>query len=191
MMTVREVAAMREVETKYGIAWLQHSRIGFHVGLRSRVGLHISVLGAEKFFGALARQILHNVSEFTTPVIAFARISFGVFIREHRAHGFQHCFADEVLRGDQLQALVLPPDFVVYRVRHLRSTSNSGADILFAVFISYSPKHSDHSFSGKPRLYTSASSSSICLSGDCSGVNPNCAYSPCASRVTKLQRRRF
>src|SRR5437667_4543770 len=101
MMTVREVAAMREVETKYGIAWLQHSRICFHVGLRSSVGLHISVLGAKEFFCPLACQIFNDICKLTAPVIALSGISLGILIREHRTHSFQHSFADEVFGCDQ------------------------------------------------------------------------------------------
>src|SRR5437660_11445680 len=138
MMTVREVAAMREVETKYGIAWLQHGRIGFHVGLRSCVGLHISVLGAKEFVCPLACQIFYDICKLTAPVIAFTRISFGVLIREYRAHGFQHRLANEVFGCDQLETFTLAPDLVVDRVRHLRvclteRERHSGCGFHFAI----------------------------------------------------------
>ena len=60
---------------------------------------------------ALARAIasaFDDVDELAAAVVALARIAFGVLVGQHRAGGFEHGAADEVLRGDQLEAVVLP-----------------------------------------------------------------------------------
>ena len=47
MMPVRKVAAVSQIQSKNCVAGLQHRCIGLHVGLRSGVGLHVGVFGAE------------------------------------------------------------------------------------------------------------------------------------------------
>src|SRR5215469_3754114 len=75
--------------------------------------LHVSMFGAKQLPGALASQLLHLIGELAAAVIALAGIAFRVFVGEHRAHGFEHGFADKILRGDQLQSFMLAADFVV------------------------------------------------------------------------------
>ena len=113
MMPVREVAAVRQVQAENRVAGLQHRRVGFHVGLRSGMRLHVGVLGAEELLGAVAGQVLDDVGELAAAVVALAGIALGILVGEHRARGFEHGFADEVLRGDQFQAFVLAAGFVV------------------------------------------------------------------------------
>ena len=74
--------------------------------------LHVGVLGSEELLGAIARQVLDHVGELASAVIAFAGIAFGILVGEHRAGGFEHGFADEVLGGDQLEPFVLTALFV-------------------------------------------------------------------------------
>ena len=119
VMPVSEVSAMRQVQTENGVAGLQHCGVGFHVGLRSGVRLHVGVFRPEELLGAFARQILDDVGELAAAVVTLAGIAFGVLVGEHRAHGFEHGFADEVFRGDQFQAFVLAADFVVDGGGHL------------------------------------------------------------------------
>ena len=47
MMAVREVTAMRQIQSENGVARLQHCGIGLHVRLRSGMRLHVGMLGAE------------------------------------------------------------------------------------------------------------------------------------------------
>ncbi len=118
-MTVREVSAMRQVQSENGVARLNDRGVSSHVGGRTRVRLHVGVLGAEELLGAIARQVLHHVGELASAVIALAGIALGVLVGEDRAGGFQHGFADKVLRGDQLQAFVLATFFVLDGLRDL------------------------------------------------------------------------
>ena len=119
-MAVREVPAMREVQSENGVAGLDDRGVGGHVGGGSRVRLHVGVLGAEELLGAVARQVLHHVGEFASTVIALAGIAFGILVGEDRAGRFQHGLADKILRGDQLQAFVLAALFVLNRLRDVR-----------------------------------------------------------------------
>ena len=99
---------------------LHHRHVGRHVGGRAGVRLHVRVLGAEQLLGAIARQVLHHVGELAPAVIALAGIALGVLVGEDRARGLQHRFADKVLRGNQLQPLVLAALFVFDGLRDLR-----------------------------------------------------------------------
>ena len=81
--------------------------------------LHVGVLGAEELLGAVARQVLDHVGELASAVVALAGIALGVLVGEDRAGGFQHGFADKVLRGDQLQTFVLAALFVLDGLRDL------------------------------------------------------------------------
>ena len=120
MMAVRKMTAVREIQAENSIAGLQDGSIGFHVRLRSGVRLHVGVLGAEQLLGAVASEVLDDVGELAATVVALAGISLGVFIREDGARGFEHGFADEVLRGNQFEAFVLAASFVVDRSGDLR-----------------------------------------------------------------------
>ena len=78
------------------------------------------MLGAEELLGAVARQVLHHVGELASAVITLAGIALGVFVGEDRARRLEHGFADKVLRGDQLQPLVLAALFVFDGLRDFR-----------------------------------------------------------------------
>src|SRR5262249_53111043 len=62
--------------------------------------------------GARDRRTFHDVDELTSAVIALTRIPFGVLVREYGTSRFEYRSADEVFRGDELEAVVLAMDFV-------------------------------------------------------------------------------
>src|ERR1700704_3432056 len=82
--------------------------------------LHVDTLGAEKFFGPLACQLLHHVGKFTSAVIPFTWISFRILVRKYRSSSLKYRFADKVLRGNQLQPFMLAACLVVDGVSNLR-----------------------------------------------------------------------
>ena len=47
---MRQVTAVRKIHSEHRVARLHHGRVGFFVGLRSGVRLHVDVLGLEQFF---------------------------------------------------------------------------------------------------------------------------------------------
>ena len=55
---------------------------------------------------------LGDVDEFAAAVVALAGIALGVLVRHHRAGGFEHGAADEVLGGDQLESRILAVELV-------------------------------------------------------------------------------
>ena len=69
--------------------------------------LHVRVLGAEKLFGAVARQVLHHVGELAAAVIALAWIAFGILVRENASGRLQNGFGREVLARDQFELRIL------------------------------------------------------------------------------------
>ena len=111
-VAVRQVAAVREVHAEHRVARLQQREVHRHVRLRARVRLDVGVVGAEERLRAGDRGPLGHVDELAAAVVALARIAFGVLVGHHRAGGFEHGAADEVLRRDELEAAVLAVQLV-------------------------------------------------------------------------------
>ena len=111
-MPVRQVAAVGEVHAEDGVAWLEQREVHRHVRLRAGMRLDVGVFGAENLLRARNRQRLGDVDELATAVVPLAGVAFGVLVGQHRSGGVEHGLADEVLRGDELQAGVLAVHFV-------------------------------------------------------------------------------
>lgn len=75
---MRQVPAVRELHAEHGIAGLEEGQVHGQVGRRSRVRLHIGVLGAEQGLGALDGQALDLVDDLLALVVARAGIAFGI-----------------------------------------------------------------------------------------------------------------
>ena len=111
--------------------------------------LHVGVLGAEELLGAVAGQVLDHVGELAAAVVAPSGIALGVLVGEHRAHGLQHGLADEVLRGDQLQAFVLAALFMgdglgnlgIHFAEGARHACRSSGRLLFGEYLLYTEGH--------------------------------------------------
>ena len=111
-MAVREVAAVREVHAEHRVAGLEQRQIDAHVGLGAGVRLHVGVLGAEQRLGATDGERFDDVDELAAAVVTLAGIALGVLVGQDRAGGFENRGADEVFRGDQFEARLLPSGFV-------------------------------------------------------------------------------
>ena len=111
---------MSQVHAKIAITWFQHREVNRHVGLGAGVRLHVGMIGAEQFFGAGDRQRFDFVDEFTAAVISLARITFGIFVGHHRALGFEHRFANDVLRRDEFEIPLQAAGFPLNRGEDLR-----------------------------------------------------------------------
>ncbi len=101
------MAAVRQVHPHDRVARLEDGEVDGHVGLRAGVRLHICVLGAEELFGALDGDGLDDVRRSAAAVVAFSGIPLGVLVREDGAHGREHGRRNVVLRGDELERVVL------------------------------------------------------------------------------------
>ena len=117
---VREVAAVIEAHAEYRIAWLHEREVGRRVGLRTGVGLHVGVVGAEQLLGAVDRQLLGDVDVLAAAVVALAGIAFGVLVGQHRALGLEHARTGIVLGGDELDVLLLAAALTRQGARQLR-----------------------------------------------------------------------
>ena len=102
-----EVAAHVEAHREDGVAGLEHRRVDREVGRRAGVGLDVCVVGAKELLRAGDRDAFDRVVVDAAAVVALAGIALGVFVGEDRALGLKHGAADEVLRGDKLEALFL------------------------------------------------------------------------------------
>src|SRR5581483_6840118 len=112
-MPMREVAAVRQVHAEDGVAGLEQREVHRHVRLRARMRLHVGMLGAEQCLRPRDGGALDDVDVLAAAVIAATRVAFGVFVREHRTGGFEDRTADEVLRRDQFETVILPVQFVL------------------------------------------------------------------------------
>ncbi len=101
-----------EIERQHRVPNLHHRHVGSHVRLASGMGLDVGMIRAKQGLRPIDRQLLGDVDELAATVVALSRISFGVLVGEWRTHRFEHCRADEVLGGDQLDPLLLAPGFV-------------------------------------------------------------------------------
>ncbi|EAU64874.1 conserved hypothetical protein [Stigmatella aurantiaca DW4/3-1] len=104
---VGEVAARVEVQGQEGVPRLHQGHVGGHVGLAAGVGLDVGGLGPEQIPGALDRQRLRHVDHLAPAVVALAGVALGVLVRQRGTHCLEHGGADEVLRGNQLDAFLL------------------------------------------------------------------------------------
>ena len=62
---------------------------------------------AARLLGALDREALDHVGRRAALVVAAARIAFRIFVGEDRALRFEHRAADDILRRDQLDLVLL------------------------------------------------------------------------------------
>ena len=65
--------------------------------------LNVDMFAAEDLFGAFARDVFGNINELATAIVTLRRITFGVLVRKHRPHRFEHGFRYEILRSDHLK----------------------------------------------------------------------------------------
>ena len=77
------------------------------------MGLHIGEGAIEQALGAVDGELLDHVDILAAAVIALARIAFGIFVGEQRAGGVEHGLRDDVLRGDQLDLVLLAVQLVL------------------------------------------------------------------------------
>ncbi len=79
-MPVRQMPAMREIHAENRIAILNRGEIDTHVCPRAAMRLHVRVIGAEQFLGAIDRGLLDHVSVFTAAIVTLAGVAFGVLV---------------------------------------------------------------------------------------------------------------
>ena len=102
-----QVSAVIQAHTHDRVAQLAKGLVDSIIGLGAGVRLNIGKLGAEQLLGPLDGDIFHHVHALTAAVIPFAGIAFGILVGKNSAGRRQNSGADDVLRGDQLDVLLL------------------------------------------------------------------------------------
>ena len=77
------------------------------VGLCPRMWLHVGVFRSEQFLHPLDGQSFHLIDNLAAAIVAFAGISFSIFVREIGAHGLHDFITYEIFRSDKLHAFQL------------------------------------------------------------------------------------
>ena len=108
---VGQVAAGGEAHAQDRVARLQQGEEHRLVGLRAGMRLHVGERAGEQLLRPIDRQLLGHIDIHAAAVVAPARIALGVFVGQHRALRLQHRGGDDVLAGDQLDAVLLADQF--------------------------------------------------------------------------------
>jgi len=118
-VAVRQVPAMRQGHAQHRVTGTERGHVHGDVRGSAGVGLHVGVLRAEEFLGAIDGQLFHLVGIFAPAVIAPAGIALGVFVGEDGAHGFQDGFRDKIFGGDEFKAGGLTHGFLAQQFADL------------------------------------------------------------------------
>jgi hypothetical protein len=124
---VREVAAVGEREPQDRVARRQQRVVDRRVGLRARVRLDVGVLCAEERLGAIDRQLLGDVDELASAVVALARVALGVLVGQDASLALEDRLRHEVLGGDHLERPLLALELVLEDLGDLGIDVGEGA----------------------------------------------------------------
>ena len=91
--------------------------------------LDIGEAAAEQLAGAIDRQRLDGVGEFGAAVVAAIGQPLDGLVGQHRALRFEHEARDDVLRRDQLDAVLLAPQLAANGRGELGVGLEAGAEI--------------------------------------------------------------
>ena len=81
--------------------------------------LDIGEAAVEQLLGAFDRQRFGDVDILTAAIVAPARIALGIFVGQHRALGLENGARHDVLRGDQLDLMLLAGELLGDRAGEL------------------------------------------------------------------------
>ena len=109
---------MSQIEAHELVTRLEACHEDSHVGLSARVGLYVNVLSTEDLFEALDGEILALVNTLATTVVAVSRITLGILVGQATAHGLHDLFTDEVLTGNEFNAVLLTQMFALDNVKN-------------------------------------------------------------------------
>ncbi len=92
-----QVTAMAQVEAEELVAWLQACHEHSHIGLRSRMRLHVGPLRSKKLLKPLYSQSLCLVNHLAAAIVTVPGIAFCILVGEARPHSLHHLVTDEIL----------------------------------------------------------------------------------------------
>ncbi len=108
---VGKMPAGRQVQPHEGVARLHQGHEDGRVRRCPGVRLDIREAASKQLGDALNRQILRDIHELAAPVITPPRQPFRILVGQHRALGFQHGPADDVLGRNQFDFVALAAQF--------------------------------------------------------------------------------
>ena len=111
--TMGQVTTSRQRHAENGITRLEQGQEHALIGLGAGMRLNIGPAAVEQLLGAFDRQLFGEVNILTTTVIAAAGIALSVFVGQHGTLSLKHCAGHDVFRGNQLNAVTLPCQFVI------------------------------------------------------------------------------
>ena len=109
-----QMPARCEVHAKDGIPRLKQCKEDALISLRPRIWLHIGEANPEQRASPLNGEIFCDIYMLTPAIITLPRITFGIFIGEDRALGLQDGLRDDVLRGNQLNFMLLTMQLILH-----------------------------------------------------------------------------
>ena len=118
------MSSVRKVQAHERIPGFEHGHEHRHVGLCARVRLDIGPLRIVNAAQTLYGQTLHFVHHLTAAVVTRTGVPLRIFIRKNRTHGLHYLVADEVLRGDEFDTVLLTRTFRSYKFENLFITSH-------------------------------------------------------------------
>ena len=124
-----QVSAGRQRHAKDGVTRLQQCEHDALVGLGPGMRLNVGERAVEELAGAGDGKALGDVDEFAPAVVPPRRIALRVLVGENRPLGLQHRAGDDVLRCDQLDAILLAMQLVLDALReHVIGLREGGAE---------------------------------------------------------------
>src|SRR3546814_1588293 len=79
------------------------------------MGLNIDEVAVEQLLRPFDGQRLGDIDELAAAIIATAGIALRIFVRQDRSLGLENRAGDDVLGGDQLDLVLLAPQFLTDR----------------------------------------------------------------------------
>ncbi|MNC22806.1 hypothetical protein D3C75_708130 [compost metagenome] len=120
--SVRQMTAVSEIHAEHSVTGIQCGQINCHIGLSTGMRLDIGMISAEQLLGTVTGKVLYDIDIFTAAIVAFARITFSIFIRKNRTHRFHYSFTDDILRSNKLNVGTLTVQLQSHRFQYCRVT---------------------------------------------------------------------
>ena len=79
-VTVREMASFGQAQAQDAVTRLHEGKVGGHVGVRTRVRLHVRVFGAKELLRPVDSEPLDLIDELAAAVITLAGIPLSILV---------------------------------------------------------------------------------------------------------------
>ena len=115
-----EVTSVSEVEAHESVAGLEACHQDCHVGLCSRMRLHVSIFCLKNLTEPVDRKLLDLVDYFAAAIVSCSRISLCIFVGADGSERLKYLLAYVVLRSDEFYSRLLSVLFLFNEVENLK-----------------------------------------------------------------------